>query len=125
MLLLAHLHIPRIQHVKAMVAMIETWMLMAMPETGVSMAEVAAFAQRLGLLMKRTCFGMLVEGDRDVVREALRELRDLYPGRIIAKRRGFSIEDTKICGRTFSNVAGEDPPWLSRFVCQQKKYSMS
>ena len=70
--------------------MIETWMLMAMPETGLSLAEVAAVAQRLRLLMKRTCFGMLVEGDRDVVREALKELRDQYPGRIIAKRRGFT-----------------------------------
>ena len=125
MLVFALVHVPRLQHVKAMVAMIETWMLMAMPETGLSLAEVAAVAQRLRLLMKRTCFGMLVEGDRDVVREALKELRDQYPGRIIAKRRGFTIEDTKICGSTFANVAGEDPPWLSRFVCQLKKYSMS
>ena len=105
--------------------MIETWMLMAMPETGLSLVEVATVAQRSGLLMKMTCFGMLVEGDRDAVREALKEISDLYPGRVIAKRRGFTIEDTKICGSTFTNVTGEDPPWLSRFVCQLKKYSMS
>jgi hypothetical protein len=108
-----------------MVAMIETWMLMAMPETGLSLAEVSAVAHRLQLLMKRTCFGMIVEGDRDVVRGALKELRDQYPGRIIVKRRGFTIEDTKICGSTFANVSGEDHPWLSRFVGQCKKYSMS
>lgn len=108
-----------------MVAMIETWMLMAMPETGLSLAEVATVADRLRLLMKRTCFGMLIEGDRDVVRVALKELHELYPGRIIAKRRGFTIEDTKVCGSTFATVSGEDPPWLSRFVCQLKKYSMS
>jgi hypothetical protein len=125
MLVLALIHVPRLQHVEAMVAMIETWMLMAMPETGLSMDEIETVAQRLRLLMKRTCFGMIVEGDRDVVRAALKELRDQYPGRIIAKRRGFTIEDTKICGSTFSNVANDNTPWLSRFVCQQKKYSLS
>jgi hypothetical protein len=105
--------------------MIETWMLMAMPETGLNLAEVATVMERLRLIMKSTCFGMLIEGDRDRVQEALKEIRDRYPGKIIAKRRGFTIEDTKICGSTFANVAREDPPWLSRFVCQLKKYSMS
>lgn len=108
--------------------MIETWMLMAMPEMGLSLSEVATVAERLRLLMKSTCFGMIIEGDRDVVHEALKQIRDQYPGKIIAKRRGFTIEDTKICGSTFANVAREHPPcppWLSRFVCQLKKYSMS
>ena len=125
MLVFALIHVPRVQHVKAMVPMIETWMLMPIPETGLSLGEVETVAERMRLLMKRTCFGMLVEGDRDVVRVALKELRDLYPGRIIAKRRGFSIEDTKICGSTFSNITSGDSPWLNRFVCQLKKYSMS
>ena len=105
--------------------MIETWMLMAIPETGTSLGEIIQVAQRLALRMKDTCFGMIIEGERDVVREALKEIRERYPGRVIAKRRGFTIEDTQICGSTFSAGGGENPLWLSRFVCQLKKYSMS
>lgn len=103
----------------------ETWMLMVMSETGVSLDRIVSIAHGLHLRTKETCFGLIVEGDRDVVRMALKEIRDLYSARIFAKRRGFTIEDTKICGSTFSGVAGGDAPWLNRFVGQLKKYSLS
>ena len=125
MLILAQIRVPWLQQVETLVAMIETWMLMAIPETGTNLGEIVQIAHRLALRVKDTCFGMIIEGERDVVREALGEIRERYPGRVIAKRRGFTIEDTRICGSTFSTGENENPLWLSRFVCQLKRYSMS
>ncbi len=105
--------------------MIETWMLMVMSETGVSMERIMSIARGWRLQTKKACFGLIVEGDRDTVRTALQEMRDLYSDRIFAKRRGFTIEDTKICGSTFSGHTNGEAPWLDRFVGQTKKYSQS
>lgn len=104
-----------------MVTVKETWMVMVMPETGVTVKDIAALCAHLEI--KETCFGLLVESERETVREALRELLERYSTQIFLKRRCFSIEDTKICESTF--ILTDDPPWLPRLVGQLKRYSLS
>lgn len=74
------------------------------PEAGVRAGGVIALAYRrhLPLRARETCFGLVLEGERAVVREFLGCLRAAYPSGLFLKRRPFSIGDTKICARTFA-----------------------
>jgi len=73
------------------------------PEAGARASGVLALAYRLHLPVraKEACFGLLLEGDRDVIRGFLGRLRDAFPAGLYLKRRPFSIGDTKVCARTF------------------------
>ena len=75
-------------------------------EAGVRTSGVIALAYRnhLPIRAKETCFGLMIEGERDVVRGFMETLRNSHPAGIYLKRRPFSIGDTKICARTFSTL---------------------
>jgi putative methanogenesis marker protein 6 len=47
--------------------------------------------------MKETCFGVVVEGGREEVEEALRRARELDPYGIFSKPRGYPPGDPRIC----------------------------
>jgi putative methanogenesis marker protein 6 len=47
--------------------------------------------------MKETCFGVVVEGRREEVEEALRRARELDPYGIFSKPRGYPPGDPRIC----------------------------
>jgi len=108
----------------------ETWMIFILSEaglltrdlSGLQTHDISALAETEGLKTKKTCFGALVEGDREDARRFVDSLRKAYGGAIYAKRRAFSIEDTEICASTFRFEAGL-PPWLPRYTGQIRRHT--
>jgi hypothetical protein len=76
------------------------------PETGVRVSSIIAlyYRRHLPLRAKETCFGLMIEGDRETVRGFMGLLKDAFPSGLFLKRRPFSIEDTKVCARTFGTM---------------------
>jgi hypothetical protein len=74
------------------------------PEAGTRASGILALAyrQHLPIRAKETCFGLMLEGERDVIRDFLGRLRDAFPSGLYLKRRPFSTADTKVCARTFN-----------------------
>ncbi len=99
----------------------ETWMIFILSETGLAPGELAAAAGFAGLRTKRTCFGVLAEGEAGAVRGFVGALRRDNDG-VYVKRRGFSIRDTEICACTFRFEEGL-PPWLARHRGQVRRYT--
>jgi hypothetical protein len=91
------------------------------PEAGGRASVVLALAYRyhLPIRAKETCFGLMLEGERDLIRGFLDRLRDAYPSGLYLKRRPFSIADTKVCARTF------DTTGLRRVAGHMKNHSRS
>ena len=81
----------------------ETWMVFVDPEAGVRCSSIIALSYRchLPLRARETCFGLMMEGERDTVRGFMALLKDTFPAGLFLKRRPFSIDDTRICARTF------------------------
>jgi putative methanogenesis marker protein 6 len=47
--------------------------------------------------MKETCFGLIIEGEKNAVREALQKIRDLDKHHIFSKVRAYPPGDPRIC----------------------------
>lgn len=98
----------------------ETWMVAVHPETGVRVPEIIAIAYRahLPVRIKETCFGLLVESDRTIVRAFLGDLKVRFTDKLFIKRRGYSIIDTHVCRKTFTSGPGGDEQlsWVQRAV---------
>jgi hypothetical protein len=92
------------------------------PETGMRPARVISlgYLAHLPLRFKETCFGLLAEGDKGIVRGFIRSLQLAYPSAMIYRRRWYNIGDTRICGNTFTK---KNP--LRRAAGQVKKHSQS
>lgn|GEM_PF-4686222 len=102
----------------------ETWMIFLLPETGLYVTRLTELAAGSRLRTKETCFGALIEGERDMVKKFLNDLKKRYPDSIYVKRRGFSIEDTEICASTFLRDKDETlPAWLPRYAGQIRRYT--
>jgi len=97
-------------------------MILIDPETGMRSARVISlgYLTHLPLRFKETCFGLLAEGDRDIVRGFIGSLRLAFPSGMIYRRRWYSIGDTRTCGKTFT----ETRP-LRRAASQVKNHSQS
>ena len=89
-----------------MEAGIETWMVFIDPEAGARASGVIALAymNHLPVRAKETCFGLMIEGEREIIRGFVALLRDTFPSGLYLKRRPFSIGDTKVCARTFNTT---------------------
>jgi hypothetical protein len=76
------------------------------PEAGARASGVIALAYRnhLPIRAKETCFGLMIEGERDMMRGFMDRLRDAFPSGLYLKRRPFTIADTRVCARTFNTT---------------------
>jgi hypothetical protein len=76
------------------------------PEEGVRPSRIIAFSYRshLPVRFKETCFGLLAEGEREVVRGLLGRLKEEHGSGLFFKRRGYSIGDTRVCADTFART---------------------
>jgi len=76
------------------------------PEVGVRSSSIIALSYRchLPLRAKETCFGLMMEGEREIIRGFMDLLKGRYPSGLFLKRRSFSIDDTRVCARTFSTT---------------------
>ncbi len=62
--------------------------------------EASMAGPGMGIRVKETCFGALVEGEEKKVREIVKEVRKMDKNGIFSKPRGFPIGDTRICRAT-------------------------
>lgn len=78
---------------------IETRLIVVAPDSEITPDHVTRFIHSLELpiTVKETCYGAIIEGPRDLVRKALKEVRSLDPNRICSKIRGFPMGDMRRC----------------------------
>lgn len=55
------------------------------------------YGSKYDVLVKETCFGVIVNGEEDVVNALIREIRSLDPAGIFIKDRGFPPGDPRRC----------------------------
>ena len=74
---------------------VSTRMIILSSKANVSESEVVNFLHMLNLpiTIKWTCYGAMISGKDEYVREAIRELRKLDPYGIFTKERGFAPGD--------------------------------
>lgn len=77
----------------------ETRLIVVSPDSDITPDHVTRFihALELPITVKETCYGAIIEGRKDLVRDALEEVRKLDPNRICSKIRGFPIGDMRRC----------------------------
>ncbi|NHV45883.1 MAG: methanogenesis marker 6 protein [Candidatus Verstraetearchaeota archaeon] len=50
-----------------------------------------------GINYKETCYGLLIEGEEEDLKKAIKELESMDPNRVFFKIRGYRIGDERIC----------------------------
>ncbi len=60
------------------------------------LARVAS-ALDMDIGIKQTCYGILIEGPKDIVEKAVFNLRKIDPNRIFSKMRAFPLGDKRRC----------------------------
>ena len=76
------------------------------PSTTPETLVIRAYEISKGVMIKETCFGLQVTGQRDEVDELIRELRKIDPSHIFVKDRGFPPGDPRRCR---ANLGGARP----------------
>jgi putative methanogenesis marker protein 6 len=78
---------------------IETRIVLIAPNSDITPDQIARFVQNMGfqVTVKETCYGVVLEGPRENVRQTMRELRKLDPYRIYSKVRAFPAGDIRRC----------------------------
>lgn len=90
---------------------IETRVIMISPDSEVTAAEVkskilmlmseeSGEENRNDIIVKDTCYGVLVEGEEKKVRAIVEGVREMDRNGIFSKQRGFPIGDQRICRAT-------------------------
>ena len=76
-----------------------TRMIILGPSAQINQAELVQklHMMELPLTIKSTCYGAIVHGDEDVVKEAIEKIRKLDPYNIFTKDRGFPPGDPRRC----------------------------
>lgn len=77
----------------------ETRLIVIAPSSEITPDQITRFIHSLDLKIsvKETCYGAMIEGKREVVREVLSKARKLDPNRIFSKIRAFPMGDTRRC----------------------------
>ena len=78
---------------------IETRIIVIAPTSEITPDHITRFVHGLEfpITVKETCFGVMIEGERTIVRKVLEAVRKLDPYRICSKIRGFPLGDTRRC----------------------------
>ncbi|MDD1743526.1 MAG: methanogenesis marker 6 protein [Methanomassiliicoccales archaeon] len=77
----------------------ETRMIVIAPSSSVTPDQITRLIHTLNaeVTVKETCYGAMIEGDREEVARVLEAVRKLDPNRIFTKVRGFPIGDARRC----------------------------
>jgi len=78
---------------------IETRLIFISPTSDITPDQIARFVHNLGnpVTVKETCYGVVLEGQREEVRRTLDAIRKLDPYRIFSKVRAFPVGDIRRC----------------------------
>jgi putative methanogenesis marker protein 6 len=69
------------------------------PESDVLPSDIAMkiYGSKYDVNVKETCFGVMINGEEDVIKSLVGEIRDLDPSGIFIKDRGFPPGDPRRC----------------------------
>jgi putative methanogenesis marker protein 6 len=79
--------------------MLVTKYVITSPESNILPSDIAMkiYGSKYDVLVKETCFGVIVNGEEDVVNALIKEIRSLDPAGIFIKDRGFPPGDPRRC----------------------------
>lgn len=78
--------------------MIKTFLIMLSTDSSLTPSMLAEKAATMGgVEAKETCYGLMLEGEEERLKEIVAELKKMDPNRIFYKVRGFRIGDPRIC----------------------------
>jgi putative methanogenesis marker protein 6 len=77
----------------------ETRYIVIAPSSSITPDQITRFIHTMAVevQIKETCFGVIIQGDREVVAKVLTEVRKLDPNRLFSKVRGYPIGDARRC----------------------------
>jgi putative methanogenesis marker protein 6 len=78
------------------------------PESNILPSDIAMkiYGSKSDVNVKETCFGVMVNGEEDVINALVREIRSMDPSGIFIKDRGFPPGDARRCR---ANLGGARP----------------
>jgi len=76
-----------------------TFVVVLSPSSTLTPAAITSktLALALPVTVKETCYGMLIEGEKEAAEKVVEEIRKLDPNNVFVKVRGFPIGDPRIC----------------------------
>ena len=77
----------------------ETRYIVIAPSSSITPDQITRFIHTMAvdIQIKETCFGVIIQGQPEVVAKVLSEVRKLDPNRIFSKVRGYPIGDGRRC----------------------------
>jgi putative methanogenesis marker protein 6 len=77
----------------------ETRYIVIAPSSSITPDQITRFIHTMAVdvQIKETCFGVIIQGEPEVVAKVLTEVRKLDPNRLFSKVRGFPIGDGRRC----------------------------
>ena len=77
----------------------ETRYIVIAPNSSITPDQITRFIHTMSVdvQIKETCFGVIIQGEPEVVAKVLKEVRKLDPNRLFSKVRGFPIGDGRRC----------------------------
>lgn len=77
----------------------ETRYIVIAPSSSITPDQITRFIQTMAvdIQIKETCFGVIIQGEPEVISKVLAEVRKLDPNRLFSKVRGFPIGDGRRC----------------------------
>lgn len=74
-------------------------MILIAPSSDLTPDQLSRFIHGLGykITIKETCYGANIEGDKELIRKVVSEVRKLDPNRIFTKMRAYPIGDERRC----------------------------
>jgi putative methanogenesis marker protein 6 len=78
--------------------MIRTYLVMLSTDSSLTPSMLSERAATMGgVEAKETCYGLMLEGEEERLKQVLAELKSMDPNRIFYKVRGYRIGDPRIC----------------------------
>jgi putative methanogenesis marker protein 6 len=78
--------------------MIRTYLVMLSTDSSLTPSMLAERAATMGgVAVKETCYGLMLEGEEERLKQVLAEMKSMDPNRIFYKVRGYRIGDPRIC----------------------------
>ena len=101
----------------------ETRYIVIAPSSSITPDQITRFIHTMAVdvQIKETCFGVIVQGERQVVANVLTEVRKLDPNRLFSKVRGYPIGDGRRCRAEHGSRPGFtqlEKEWKAQKVAQ-------
>lgn len=89
----------------------ETRLVVLSENAKVTINDLISYSRSLQepITIKETCFGMLIEGEKEIVQRTIRKLKEYAPFCVFSKERGYSIGEKRKCRRSVENVISGAP----------------